>query len=214
MENEKIIAKIKKLFALAENNPSEEEAKAAALKAQELLAQYHIEYADVEEIDLDRVEELDEVIVDVPAKKWKYTLANIVAKNFRCKHFFYGKQRVVFYGHQTDAKIASETFKYLFNMGNRLGMRLYNEARNAYRNTSNIYNSCVLGFCRGIEQALAEQSRALMVIVPEDVKDGYEKKVSGARTMSISGISAYRGDAYERGRQQGYNAMKRNALNA
>lgn len=214
MENEKIIAKIKKLFALAENNPSEEEAKTAALKAQELLAQYHIEYADVEEIDLDRVEELDEVIVDVPAKKWKYTLANIVAKNFRCKHFFYGKQRVVFYGHQTDAKIASETFKYLFNMGNRLGMRLYNEARNAYRNTNNIYNSCVLGFCRGIEQALAEQSRALMVIVPEDVKDGYEKKVSGARTMSISGISAYRGDAYERGRQQGYNAMKRNALNA
>lgn len=214
MENEKIIAKIKKLFALAENNPSEEEAKVAALKAQELLAQYHIEYADVEEIDLDRVEELDEIIVDVPAKKWKYTLANIVAKNFRCKHFFYGKQRVVFYGHQTDAKIASETFKYLFNMGNRLGMRLYNEARNAYRNTSNIYNSCVLGFCRGIEQALAEQSRALMVIVPEDVKDGYEKKISGARTMNISGISAYRGDAYERGRQQGYNAMKRNALNA
>lgn len=212
MEQEKIISKIKKLFALASNNPSEEEAKAATLKAQELLAQYHIDYADVENIDLDKIEEIEEVWVDIPAKKWKYTLARIVADNFRCRHFYCGKEHLIFYGHKTDANVAAETFKYLFSMGNKLGMRLYNEARNAYRDTTNIYNSCVMGFCAGVRDALAEQSRALMVIVPEDVKSKYTERISGARTMNLSGIRAYRGDAYERGRTQGYNAMKRNAL--
>jgi hypothetical protein len=212
MENEKILGKIKKLFALANNNPSEEEAKAAALKAQELLAQYHIDYSEVENIDLDKVEEIEEVTVDIPAKKWKYTLARIVADNFRCKHFYYGKKKLVFYGHKTDANVAAETFKYLFNIGNALGNRLYYEAKCAYEETSNVYNSCVLGFCAGVREALAEQSRALMVIVPEDVKTAYTSAVSGARSMNIGSMSVYRGDAYEKGRQSGYNAMKRNAI--
>ena len=212
MENEKIIGKIKKLFALAGNNPSEEEAKAAALKAQELLAQYHIDYADVENIDLDKVEEIDEVGVDLPAKKWKYTLANIVAENFRCKHFYYGKKRLVFYGHATDAKVAAETFKFLFNMGNKLGNKLYSDALHNYEETANVYNSCVLGFCVGVKEALAEQSRALMVLVPDDVKTSYAEITKNARSMTTSRPVAYRGDAWEKGRQAGYNAMKRNAL--
>ncbi len=212
MENEKIIAKIKKLFALASNNPSEEEAKLASLKAQELLAQYHIEYADVECIDLDEVEEIDEVSVELPPKKWKYQLAGIVAKNFRCRHFYCGKYRLIFYGHKTDATIAAETYKYLFDIGNRLGNKLAREARRTRGYADNVYNSCVVGFCAGIRDALAEQSKALMVIVPEDVNTNYETRISGARTMHLSSVRAYNGEAYETGRKLGYNAMKRNTL--
>lgn len=40
MDTEKIIAKIKKVLELSRNNPSEEEAKSAALKAQKLMAAY------------------------------------------------------------------------------------------------------------------------------------------------------------------------------
>ena len=32
-------------------------------------------------------------IVKGVARAWKYELAGIVAKNFRCKYFFYGKKR-------------------------------------------------------------------------------------------------------------------------
>ena len=39
---EKILEKIEKLLALAGNNPSENEAISAALKAQELMAKYKI----------------------------------------------------------------------------------------------------------------------------------------------------------------------------
>lgn len=48
--NEKIIEKIKKCLELANNNPSEEEAKSAALMAQKLLAKYNISMSDVEDV--------------------------------------------------------------------------------------------------------------------------------------------------------------------
>ena len=214
MENEKVIAQIKKLFELSRNNPSEEEAKSAVLKAQELLAKYHIDYAEVENVDLDKVEEIDEVDVEVPAKKWKYSLARLCADNFRCEFFLKGKFKFVFFGHKTDAKVCAETFKYLFDMGNRLGNKLARESRELRGYADNVYNSCVIGFLSGVRQALAEQSKALMVIVPEDVKDGFAERTKGCKTMHHSPINAYNGDAYERGRRQGYNAMKRNALEA
>lgn len=48
LDMEKIVAKIQKLFALAGNNPSEQEAASALLKAQALLAKYNLSQADVE----------------------------------------------------------------------------------------------------------------------------------------------------------------------
>ena len=59
MDNEKIIVKIKKVLELAKNNPSPEEAKAAALQAQKLLAKYHIDMAEVKDIDLDASESIE-----------------------------------------------------------------------------------------------------------------------------------------------------------
>ena len=88
MQNEeKIIQTIRKILELSKNNPSEEEAKSAALKAQEMLAKYHIDMREVEAIDLDTVDSIEEVKVNLPAKKWNYKLATIIANNFRCKHF-------------------------------------------------------------------------------------------------------------------------------
>ena len=45
---EKIIDKIRKVLELSKNNPSEEEAQAAALKAQKLMAEYHISIKEIE----------------------------------------------------------------------------------------------------------------------------------------------------------------------
>lgn len=51
MENtDKVIDRIRKLFALSNHNTNEEEAKNAALKAQSLLKRYHISSADLEEV--------------------------------------------------------------------------------------------------------------------------------------------------------------------
>ena len=212
MAQEKIISTIKKLFELSRNNPSAEEAKSAALKAQELLAQYHLTMAEIDGIDLDKLEAIEEVELELPAKKWKYTLARIVADNFRVKHFYCGKQTLIFYGHHTDVEIASETFMYLFAIGNKLGKKLVREAKTAKGYADNVYNSCVMGFCQGVRDALAEQSKALMVVVPQDVKDAYAERSKEFGTFRASAPSAYRGDAYSTGKRAGYNAMRRNAL--
>lgn len=212
MENEKVLEKIKKLFALAENNPCEEEAKSAALMAQKLMVENDIDMWEVEGVDLNKTEEIGEEEIEVPAKKWKYTLAHIVADNYRVKFFLRGKGTFIFYGHKTDAKIAVETFKFLFNIGNKLGNKLYREAKERYGYADNIYNSCVMGFCSGIREALAEQSKALMVIIPEDVKEAYKERSAGFTVSHTSAPKAYNGDAFRQGKSAGYNAMRRNAL--
>lgn len=213
MVNNKIIETIKKLFELSKNNPSQEEAISAALKAQELCVKHGISISEVENTDITKEEKIDEVRVDLSPKKWKYTLAQICSDNFKVKHFYCGKGILVFYGHETDATIASETFKYLFDIGNKLGNKLAREAREKYGWADNVYNSCVMGFCQGIREALAEQSKALMVIVPEDVKEAYSERSKGFRTFHSSAPRAYNGDAFRTGKERGYSAMKRNALN-
>lgn len=213
MQNEeKIIQTIRKLLELSKNNPSEEEAKSAALKVQEMLAKYHIDMKEVESIDIDKVESIDEVRVDIPAKKWKYKLANIVADNFRCKHFYHGKGTLVFYGHTTDANIAAETFKYLFNIGNRLAGREVDKVFGETGTSANVYNSFVAGFCAGIEEALGEQCKALMIITPEDVKTSFEEMSKNFGTIHGCGlrigVNAHCAEAYKNGKTEGRHAVK------
>lgn len=212
----KVILTIKKVLELSKNNPSEAEAKAAALKAQELLAKYHIDMKEVEDVDVDKVENIEEVTVDVPAKKWKYRLATIVAENFRCKHFYYGKGTVVFYGHETDANVAAETFKYLFDMGNRGAGREVDRVFGLTGTSRGVYNSYVSGFCEGVKSALDEQCTALMLVIPTDVVESYDERASKMRTLNLRGVS--RGydsecaNAYNKGRVDGHSVAGKKKL--
>lgn len=212
MTEEKIIQTIRKVLELSKNNPSEEEAKAAALKAQELLAKYHIDMKEVESIDIDAVDSIEEVRVNIPAKKWKYQLATIVADNFRCKHFYIGKGILVFYGHKTDADIAAETFKYLFNIGNRLAGREVDRVFGETGTSTNVYNSFVAGFCKGLEEALGEQCQALMIVTPEDVKTSFAERSKNFREMTGGalriGMNSHCREAYETGRTEGRHAVR------
>lgn len=213
MKNEeKIIQTIRKILELSKNNPSEEEAKSAALKAQEMLAKYHIDMREVESIDIDAVESIEEVRVDIPAKKWKYRLAQIVADNFRCRHFYIGKGTLVFYGHKTDADIASETFKYLFNVGNRLAGREVDRVFGETGTSANVYNSFVAGFCKGIEEGLSQQCQALMIVTPEDVKTAFAEKAKTMKDMNCGamriGVNQHCRDAYESGKTEGRHAVR------
>ena len=212
MQEVKIIQTIRKLLELSKNNPSEEEAKSAVLKAQEMLAKYHIDMKEVESIDVDTVESIEEVRVDLPAKKWKYKLAKIVADNFRCKHFYIGKSILVFYGHKTDADIASETYKYLFDIGNRLAGREVDRVFGETGTSANVYNSFVAGFCAGIEEALGEQCKALMIVVPEDVNTSFAEMSKNFGTMKGGalriGINGHCSEAYSHGKTEGRHAVR------
>lgn len=211
--SEKVLQTIRKLLELSNNNPNEEEAKSAALKAQELLAKYHLDIKDVEGIDADDSESIDEVGVDVPARKWKYRLANIVAKNFRCKQFLYGKSKIVFYGYHTDVAVASETFKYLFRVGDKLATKHVTDAMRMNGTSVGVYNCFVAGFCNGIDSVLSKQCVALTLVTPKEVLDSFEDRVSGFKHSKITlkinkGMSRDCMNAYENGVREGEYAMK------
>lgn len=146
MENkEEILKKIDKLLALAGNNPNENEAISAALKAQELMAKYNIELADVQGAESGQKIKKE---IYTPKKsshyvsKWKYSLSQIIAKNFCCKTYSLGRDAIVFYGYEKDAKIANQVFGFLFETGNKLADRYYRKCKKEGRETKGNKPDC------------------------------------------------------------------------
>lgn len=202
---EKILNKIKNLLDLANNNPNENEALAAALKAQELMVKYNIELEQ-----LDHKEETREIVREVyyqsgkhEMKKWKIGLATIIAENFRCKVYFINKQDVVFYGYKEDAKIALQVFTYLYETGNKFAVRYYNKCKKEGRETRGVMNTYLMGFRDGVKDVLGKQCTALMIVTPKEVSESFDemaKKMKSSTTvLRISGDAA----AYSNGKSDG-----------
>lgn len=220
---EKIIEKIKKVLELSKNNPSMQEAQAAALKAQKMMAEYHISLSEIEAVE--DVENISEKQVDVGnGNKWKYFLAGIIAKNFRCKHFYYGKSTVVFYGYEEDATIAAMTFEFLFKNGCKAANNYYQNRRNeALRNNccfngNGIKNSFLVGYLQGIKESLENQCTALMLVTPQQVEEKYRNRISGFKKMQNNGLTVRRNDeglkARENGIRTGKNAIVNRCIEA
>lgn len=204
---EKILNKIKNLLDLANNNPNENEALAAALKAQELMAKYNIELDQ-----LDNKQETREIVKEVyhqsgkhEMRKWKIGLANIIAKNFRCKVYFINKQDVVFYGYKEDAKIALQVFTYLYEIGNKFAVRYYNKCKKEGRDTQGVMNTYLIGFRDGAAEVLGKQCTALMIVTPKEVTESFDEMAknwkTSTTTVKMSGDAA----AYSNGKSDGRN---------
>jgi hypothetical protein len=212
-ENEnKIIEKIEKLIALS-GSDNENEAKAAMLKAQELIAKYEIE---TDRINPGRQKERPVVSFTSPSFRddWVIDLSSLIAGNFRCEsiisksfHNSGGAFRIRFFGFEEDAEVSINVFNYAVKViRNRMATlrAIYNDAgRNFGRNEKMNY---VDGFCSGLyknfeEQKNQSESFALALLVPEEVK---------AFVENIPGIGTYESRDYERNhessllRQYGY----------
>lgn len=208
--SEKILNRIKNLLDLANNNPNEHEALAASLKAQELLAKYNLDVADLaDESEKDKIDS----VTWMPEKdynymNWRYELAGVVARNFCCKMYLLGGTKgIVFYGFSKDAQIAHQVFSYLFKAGNKLADKYYNECKKLGKPTKGVANDYLRGFTEGIASALDKQCTALMLVVPKEVNESFEKMTSGwgHKTTRLKGSGSQ--DARNRGIQDGKDAV-------
>lgn len=210
---ESVIKRVQKLLALADTsrNPSEGEALAASMQAQRLLAKYNLDIATV--TGKPKEEEISQIIADVgTGNKWKYNLADVIARSYCCKTFFLGHDRIVFYGFQSDALIARRVYMYLFNVGNKLGKKYVKDYRESRRYAPDgLFNDYVQGFTDGIDAELGRQCVALALIVPSKVEDSYKvlSKNFGEMNTDIKGGSLRNENAYQQGKTDG-----RLALNA
>lgn len=202
---EKILNKIKNLLDLANNNPNENEAIAAALKAQELMAKYNIELDQ-----LDDKKETREIVEEIyhqsdkhEMRKWKIGLADIIAQNFRCKVYFMNKKDVVFYGYKEDAKIALNVFTYLYEIGNKFAVRYYNKCKKEGKETRGVMNTYLVGFKDGVAEVLEKQCTALMIVTPKEVTESFEEMTSGWKTIKSTLRLSGDTSAYSNGKSDG-----------
>ena len=202
----KIIEKVTKLLALADpkNNPSEGEAIAASVKAQKLLAKYNLTMTDV--TGGKKQEKIEELSVSVAKGKiWQRILGSIVANSYSCISC-YTSNAVFFYGHKTDALLARRIFVYLFEVGDKLGKAEVKNIEQQYGIRTNVYNSFISGFLNGVSEELAKTARALTLVIPDDVKDTFEKEYSNIKKNKIR-LHPSVAKSYDRGRIEGRRAL-------
>lgn len=206
---ERIIEKINKLLALSDQsrNNSEQEAIAASLQVQKLLAKYNLSMTDV--TGERKEEEVEQTVADVGAgRKWKYKLASAIADNFACKSFFVGNTQIVFYGYKADVVSARRVFFYLFKVGDRLANQFAKRYREAYGEAEGIYNSFCEGFISGVEKELEKQCTALSIVVQPKVIEEWVVFSENFEIMNTDLASRMDdGGAYEEGFMEGKRAL-------
>lgn len=204
---ESIMNKINKLLALAESD-NEHEAISASLMAQKLLAKYNIDLEKIQAQDEDAP--IEEVKADVgTGNKWKYLLADIVARNYRCKNYYYGSDTIVFHGYRQDIVIARRVYMYLFSVCKRLGRAYVRKEKEEGWNTAGVYNSFCTGFISGVDAELSRQCTELMIIVPKEVEEEFAKFSMDFKTRdTIMDLTDWA--AYDEGKFEGKKALNAN----
>lgn len=210
---EEYIEKIRGLLAIANDSRADaNEAINAAAHAQKLMAKYDIDIEAVEATDDIELKEISEEMVDLSdighvSTSWKSRLAVIIANNFRCKVYFMGSKKIVFYGHSTDAKVASSVFSFLFATGTKLGIKECRKTAKEGKPTRGVATTYLVGFCKGIEDVLNEQCKALMIITSPEVEEGWKEKSKNMRLKNTKLNCSNDASHYEQGRVDGRLAM-------
>ena len=157
----KIIQKIKSLFALAQNNPNENEAQLALSKAKELLQKYNIdeskldcEYLKIEYSESNIIERSTNIVYKQRLAQYKDTLAAWIADIFDCQSirnwpYYKGEYQyaIVYIGFPLDVEIAIWALDFTLNFINKRAKELRKEYRNkGMKIPKNFKYSYTLGF--------------------------------------------------------------------
>lgn len=108
--------KIRKLLALAES-PVEAEAKAALLKARQLMAEHKLTEQDIASADTAVIRDVTGITFNSRRDYWVLLLSEIIAPNYCCQSFVRrvrGKQtsEVGFVGFADDFEICANVYRY------------------------------------------------------------------------------------------------------
>lgn len=211
-KREKMIEKIKKMMALAENNPSEEEALAAALQAHKLMMKYNIHEDEVtlEEVKEDIVSVFSQQKHNSHLKAWRKQLGAVVASAFRCKCYVSG-QDVVFRGYKEDAQVALEVYLMLYTVGNKVSRDAKNEQIENTGTGKGAYNSVAVGFLHGVKSAFDQQCTALMIVTPKEVEEDWNI-FSMNFIHKKQGVVRVDKKLYEKGYAEGKKAVKSRSI--
>jgi len=214
MENKNDI--LDKISALLERTTAkgatEAEAEAALLLAQRIMAKYHIELSEV--VRPDQGPTIGRSSTERKAmSQWAIRLLNLVADNFRCKTYLQNHCGA-FIGEDVDLKLATEMYRMLYDFMDQGATRIRRQYRKQGLPTDGVGDSYLLGFLRGLKEALDEQKRtenssfALILVTPQAVVKAYED-LSKNWGKPVHGRSLNGGDddAFRQGMREGKNSL-------
>lgn len=194
-----------------ENGASEAEAKSALLMAQKLMAKYNIEL-EQQTGSKDFKCSLEETKVKPNPRN--NSLGNIIANSFAVKGIIYGG-KWAFFGREANAKAAAEALKFIHKTLEDGIRRVCAEhgLKSSERGAAFYYNAYALGFINGLKEAMAAQTKALCVVVPEDVNNKFNEKFPKLNQYRGKGMQYHHDrDAYAQGQRDGRSAMDRRSL--
>ena len=203
--------KIRKLLALAES-PNEHEARAALLKARQLMAEHKLSEAELKDVEKKQVKN---ILTDISCSKrrnpWIINLSAIIGENYCCKGYRShkkGKQTnsIGFIGFEDDVEICIAIFKYAVDCALSEIKRI-KEENSGYcsQYVTTLCDSYGYGFANGVNQAFKsqqdEKNWGLVMVIPEEVNMAsqyLEKKVFRSRSQNC-----LQSDAYHQGYENG-----------
>lgn len=235
-ERDKLLARVRRLLALAHRSPYAAEAHAALLKAQELMVRHGLAAADLEEKPNDREVAHTDAFAGGQRTHWRGWLAAVVAENFRCTaywaHLPNRRYTLRFIGLVYDAHLAREVYKAAAATAEKQS-RAYVQARQAARALSRreanlIRNAFLGGWIVGLRDKFREQVEAnawaLVLVQPPEVREAVERMnlakyrgsqphYGGDRAAALAGYEAGQrfGDAQAQQKESSYLPLREEA---
>lgn len=205
--------KIRRLLALAES-PNENEAKAALLKARELMARHKLTEKDIRDAEPQKVTRLlTDIICSKRRDPWCINLSAIIGENYCCKALRnhnkgHQTQTIGFIGFEDDVALCAEIYKYAVDCVRSEVKRI----KRQYADYSSDYikrqcSSFGFGFIAGLRATFAKQTEehqqwGLVLVTPKEVQDAADRIGKPTRFHSRSQDTLYRSE-YTNGYKQG-----------
>lgn len=175
--------KIEKLLRLGQS-PNENEAKAAMLKARELMMRHKLsekDFADVEKEEILIIK--TGIFRTARGSAWISRLINVIAPNYGCNSYVerqYNAQKaeIVICGFKEDAELCTHVFEYAYDCVNTKIKEIKKSMKgeDSYAVKSHCF-SYAFGFVDGLEESYREQTEdnkeewGLIAVVPPEVRD-------------------------------------------
>ena len=212
--------RIQKLLALSVN-PNENEAKAALLKAQELMAKHKLSMADFETAPESEVVQYNTGIQCSKRKnEWVVALADVLAAHYCCRSYRTrkrGKQinTIMLTGFSEDAEVCTGIIKYAIACINTWIIQMEKklpEKTTLYVRRS-VRDSYAYGYIRGIKSPLKQQREkhqewGLVLVVPQEAN----AFVADMKKASFHGKSVHIPSVYNEGFRDGVKFAPDNML--
>lgn len=206
--------KIRKLLALSES-PNEHEAKAALLKAKQLMAEHKITELDIRDVEKQEVRKLQTGLTCSKRRSpWMVQLSAVIGENYCCQAYRnhgWGEQtqQIGFVGLEEDIEICITIFKYAVDCILAGEKNLKKELTSQGYLGSYIKKMCDsygFGFVRGIREAFKKQREenrewALVMVMPKEVEEATSN--FGHKSFDSKAANNISRSAYSMGRMDG-----------